>query len=190
MFRRQNKTQPHSRERIPGPARVVDKSDGDLKDRETAEKASDDREQWYRVLFERHSLPMVVVSAETLALLAVNEAAIRRYGYTREEFLALSLRDLWPPEEALNPLTGFPNLGLRDIALGGLRSWQHRTKTGSVIDVEVDGYNLQLSGRASYALVLKDVTLRKQSERMLRESESQLREIFESFGRWNCVNGF
>ena len=56
-------------------------------------------EQRYKALFERAPAPIIVIDANTLDILGVNDAAISRYGYTREEFLTHSLRDLWPPFE-------------------------------------------------------------------------------------------
>ena len=56
-------------------------------------------EERYRLLFERHPHPMWVYDLETLAFLAVNNAAIQQYGYSREEFLAMTLKDIRPPED-------------------------------------------------------------------------------------------
>src|SRR5918996_1051044 len=52
------------------------------------------------LLFESHPLPMWVYDVETLRFLAVNDAALRRYGYTRDEFLQLTITDIHPPEDA------------------------------------------------------------------------------------------
>src|SRR5690606_10711886 len=56
-------------------------------------------ESQYRFLFDRNPLPMCVYDRETLRILAINDAALRHYGYSREEFLAMGILDLHAPEE-------------------------------------------------------------------------------------------
>jgi len=84
------------------------------------------------MLFDASPLPMWVYDAETLRFLAVNDAAIRHYGYSREEFLAMTLKDIRPPAEV-------PRM-LADVAEAGSPrpgTWQHRRRDGSIIDVEI-----------------------------------------------------
>jgi len=57
-----------------------------------------DADEQYRLLFERNPLPMWVYDYETLRFLAVNQAAIHLYGYSRDEFLAMTINDIRPPE--------------------------------------------------------------------------------------------
>src|SRR3954447_14999506 len=68
-------------------------------DPELSAEPSCEAGEHYRLLFERNPQPMWVLDRETLAFLAVNDAAVGHYGYTRDEFLALSARDIRPPEE-------------------------------------------------------------------------------------------
>src|SRR5207245_9127156 len=68
-------------------------------DRKRGEERLKDSETRYRLLFESNPEAMWVYDPETLRFLAVNEAAVRHYGYSREEFLALTIRDIRPPEE-------------------------------------------------------------------------------------------
>jgi PAS domain S-box-containing protein len=82
----------------------------------------------------RNPHPSWVVDRETQAFLAVNDAALNHYGYTREEFLSMTARDLRPPEDVsafVAELAG--NAGSRSG-----RRWRHRKKDGTVIQVEVD----------------------------------------------------
>src|SRR5260370_12496119 len=92
-----------------------------------------DADEQYRLLFECNPLPMWVYDYETLRFLAVNEAAVRLYGYSREEFLAMTINDIRPPE-------AIPAL-LADLKsnLVGPRmdsQWTHRTKGCQVIEGE------------------------------------------------------
>ena len=81
-------------------------------------------EESHRLLFEKSPLPMWVVERETLQFLAVNDAAVRQYGYSRAEFLEMTLRDVRPPEEV-------PRL-LADLASQrfGARAFPSRRGTG------------------------------------------------------------
>jgi PAS domain S-box-containing protein len=108
---------------------------------------------------------MWVYDRETLAFLAVNDAAVERYGYSQEEFLALTIRDIRPPEE-------IPVL-LETLALGGEGFGEggpqrHRKKDGTVIDVSVAGHALTFEGRLAKLVVAEDVTARRRTERRLR----------------------
>ena len=72
-----------------------------------AQKALEDSEQRYRMLFDIHPHPMWVVEARTLRFLAVNQAAVDKYGYTREEFLSMTAEQLRYPEDIAKLLRDF-----------------------------------------------------------------------------------
>ena len=109
-----------------------------------------DSQDRFRLLFYSNPLPMWAYDAETLRFLEVNQAAIARYGYAREEFLAMTIRDIRPPEDVprlLEVLQG-EHTELRHAGV-----WRHRCKDGSVIymrvarrDVEPPQRRLPLSG--------------------------------------------
>src|SRR5437899_10160954 len=87
----------------------------------------------YRILFEGNACPMWVVDAETLAFLEVNEAATRLYGYAREQFLKMTLKDIGPKENPPGP-TGFARDLSGDICQG---NWRHIKRDGGVVGVEM-----------------------------------------------------
>ncbi len=125
-------------------------------------------EQRYRLLFERHPLPMWVYDVETLDFLAVNDAAVRHYGYTREEFLAMAITDIRPAEE-VQPL-------LADIEQQGHgsaipRTWRHRTKDGTPIEVEITASRVEFEGRDAALILAHDVSERRRMEQRLLEAE-------------------
>jgi PAS domain-containing protein len=68
-------------------------------ERRSAQQQLENSEQRYRILFESNPQPMWVFDSETLEFLAVNQAAMRHYGYSIEEFLRMTLRDLRPAED-------------------------------------------------------------------------------------------
>jgi len=91
-------------------------------------------EERYRFLFENNPLPMWVFDVDTLAFLSVNDAAVQHYGYSQEEFLALTMKDIRPPEEVpvllehtKNPFPGIDKAGV----------FKHRKKDGTIIYVEI-----------------------------------------------------
>jgi two-component system cell cycle sensor histidine kinase/response regulator CckA len=133
-------------------------------------------EERYRMLFEANPLPMWVYDAETLRFVAVNEAAVRKYGYTRAEFLGMRITDIRPPEDV--------EVLLADLrARGGPGSptpatWRHRRKDGSVIDVEITAGKVRFEGRAAALVLAHDVTERLRLEERLAQGEKM-----EAIGR-------
>jgi PAS domain S-box-containing protein len=121
----------------------------------TAIIASEDR---YRQLFESHPVPMWVYDHETLAFLQVNDAATDRYGFSREEFLGMTLKDIRPSGDipALLADVSKRSQGFKDAA-----SWVHRKKDGTLIDVEIRSYGLVFDGRLAEIVLIDDVTERK-----------------------------
>src|SRR6185503_16607943 len=89
----------------------------------------------YRRLFVGNPSPMWIFDLDTLAILEVNEAAERHYGYSRQEFLRLTLKDLRPMEDVPRLQEHLPRT--RDNPSPGTTAWRHRTKDGRLIDVEV-----------------------------------------------------
>ncbi len=136
-----------------------------------------DADEQYRLLFECNPLPMWVYDYDTLRFLAVNEAAVRLYGYSREEFLAMTINDIRPPE-------AIPAL-LADLKsnLVGHRmdsQWTHRKKDGQMIEVEVASHSLVFAGRRARIVLANDVSRRLAAESETRRSLSLLRSTLES----------
>jgi two-component system, cell cycle sensor histidine kinase and response regulator CckA len=119
----------------------------------------------YRRLFEVNPHPMWVYDLETLRFLAVNESAVRRYGYSRDEFLALTIQEIRPPEDvpALLSFVAGSGPGLEQAGL-----WRHRLKDGSLIDVEITHHPLEFDGQRSRLVLAFDVTERRRTEEALR----------------------
>src|SRR5438132_360980 len=130
-------------------------------EREQAVAALQESEAQYRALFESTPYPMWVFDLETHRVLAVNGAAIKHYGYSREEFLALRIEDLRPAEDipALHRhLESMPG----DYHNAG--TWRHRKKDGTLIEVETSGHGITFAGRRAEQVVINDVTERKRRE--------------------------
>jgi two-component system, cell cycle sensor histidine kinase and response regulator CckA len=142
-------------------------------------------EDSYRVLFECNPQPMWVFDSQTLAFLAVNEAAIHHYGYSREEFLSMTIKDIRPSTEVNNLLNRLSSV-MPSHNLSG--EWIHRKKDGTIIDVEIVSHSLIFNGREARLVLANDITARKQATQALKASEERLRLALEvaDMGTFDC----
>lgn len=136
----------------------------DVTDLKRAEEALRDSEQRYLTLFEGNPQPIFVYDEETITILAANEAAARQYGYTREEFSRLTIRDILAAED-LQPAAGsvehFPRRRLT----------RHRKKNGSVFDVEEFSRALCYADRPAVITLAIDMTERHRLQEQLRQAQ-------------------
>ncbi|MFN7087920.1 MAG: PAS domain S-box protein [Burkholderiales bacterium] len=156
------------------PARLVLAQDISAKVR--AEQELRESEQRYRYLFESSPLPMWVRENDTLRFLAVNEATVETYGYSREEFQSMTVADLRLPEDVPAYLE---TAKARDPLADSHDVVRHRRKDGTVFDAEVTSRPFELGGRLVRLTVVNDITERRRAEQALRESEERFRAIFE-----------
>src|ERR1051325_485991 len=148
----------------------------DYTERKRTEEAVRESEQRYRTLFEMNPLPMWVYDLQTLRFTAVNAAAIRHYGYTREEFLQLTLADIRPHEDVPLMLAALSNLEARR----GPHHYRHKKKDGTIVDVEVTSFEFLSAGKRARLAIAQDITERKRAEDQLRVSEERYRQLFET----------
>jgi PAS domain S-box-containing protein len=139
---------------------------------ETAHQAA----EAHRLLFEKSPLPMWVVDRAGRNFLAVNEAAIENYGYTRDEFLEMTLEDVHPPEDVPVLLA---DLACENAERTNPRTRRHRRKDGSLIDVEIVAHDTAFGEWNAILAVLTDVTERKRSEEAVRRSQESFERLFE-----------
>jgi PAS domain S-box-containing protein len=118
---------------------------------------------------------MWVYDPQSLAFLAVNQAAIEHYGYSCEEFLRMTIADLRPAEDLPALLESFS----KAIEGDKKSTCRHRTKNGTLIDVEVTGHDFKWAGRPARIAAVGDITERKRAEQTLRQSEESYRLLFE-----------
>jgi PAS domain S-box-containing protein len=147
---------------------------------ETSQVLLSESEAQYRRLFDSHPAPMWVYDPATLRFLAVNDAAIASYGYSREAFQALTIRDIRPAE-------ALPEL---DRTLAVLRSnpghpsaqgvWKHRKQDGRIIDVEISSHDLRFMGRPARLVMAVDVTEHRRAQQELLASQRLLQTVFDT----------
>src|SRR6478609_9448806 len=120
---------------------------------------------------------MWVYDFQTLRFLAVNDATVERYGYTRDEFLGgMTIKDIRPPEEVallLADISSHGGAGSREA-----KEWRHLLRDGSLIDVEVTTGRIDFEGHRAVLVVAHDVSERKRLERRLTDAEKM-----EAIGR-------
>ncbi len=126
-------------------------------------------------VFRRNPFPMWVFDPKTLAFLTVNEAAVRHYGYSREEFLSMTLRDIRPREdiERLEKSIAPPGEDVYPKDLGP--PVRHLKKDGTPICVEITAKSIEYAGREARLVLSLDITERVEAERQLRQSEERFR---------------
>jgi PAS domain S-box-containing protein len=122
----------------------------------------------YRDMFASNPVPMWVYDVDTLAFVEVNDAAVNKYGYSEEEFLNMTLKDIRPVEDI--PLL------MEDIRVSHdhyqkSQSWRHQLKDGSIIEVEINSHNvIDEEGRKLRLVLANDITERAQAAKALEQA--------------------
>lgn len=143
-------------------------------------KKAREREQRYRLLFQSNPNPMWVIDAATLKFLAVNQAAIKQYGYTRDEFLSLSIEDILEPSQMPRLIECFrqpKHAANHTTTAQEPTDWTHRRQDKSVIEVETTWSMIDYESRPAVLVLINDVTRRKKMEEELRKSEERFRLV-------------
>jgi PAS domain S-box-containing protein len=138
----------------------------DITERKQVEEALRDSEERYRLLFESTPQPIWVFNEDTLGFLAVNEAATRIYGYSRDEFLSMTIEDLRPQGDI--PALIIKSASTDELVLSS--PWRHQTRDKKIIYVEMSSHPVVFDGKNSRLVIVNDVTERK----LLDEKQQRL----------------
>jgi PAS domain S-box-containing protein len=157
----------------------------DVTARRRIEEAMRESEEQYRLLFESNPHAMWVYDLETLRFLAVNDAAVEQYGYSRDEFLSMTLAQIRPPEDVpkLQDV-----LARRSARLAQPAEWRHRKKNGDLITVEITAHRLNFSGRRAELVMAIDITERQLAQQALVESEDRYRDLVDNSHELMCTH--
>jgi PAS domain S-box-containing protein len=141
----------------------------ELTARQSAEEAADASERNYRLVFEGSPQPMYLYDFDTLALLDANAAALAHYGYSYEEFVALTIRDIVSPElrVAIDEIRADGSAPRLERA----GPFKHVRKDGTKVDVRITAHSVDFGGRHARFILLEDVGQKEHLERQLRQSQ-------------------
>ncbi len=141
------------------------------------EKRIREEEEQFRQLFENAPFPRYVYDVESLAFLNVNKAALEHYGFSREEFLTMTLKDIRPSEE-ISAL--IENLKLGQSEVQRSNGWKHQKKDGTIIDVQITSHATVFNGNKARVVLAQDVTEKLRQEKELRETKIYLEKLLEN----------
>ena len=142
--------------------------------RKKAEEELRISEQKYKLLFNKNPVPMWMTSLPGNQFIDVNEAAVKHYGYSRDEFLSMSGKDIRPPEEVERYLK-YGEVRMEEIYYAGV--WQHKKKDGTLINVEIIAQDIFYEGRMVRLVLANDVTEKLLAEEALKKSHEDLRVL-------------
>jgi PAS domain S-box-containing protein len=145
-------------------------------------------EENFRYLFQNSPLPKWVYSIETLQFLEVNQAAISTYGYSREEFLAMTLKDIRPEEDVERLMQWMQSPWPHNLQA---IDWRHRRKDGTIMDVDLFLKDIDFGGCAARLSVTIDITARKDAEReteRIFQTSHDLIHVTDSYGKFVRVS--
>jgi PAS domain S-box-containing protein len=150
------------------------------------EEALRKSEAQYRLLFESNPQAMWVYDLTTLRFLAVNDAAVRHYGFSRAEFLDMTIMDIRPEEDVQLLADHLASRSEEETDYAG--EWRHRKKDGTIINVNVTANRLSFAGRPAEFVLVQDITKRKKAETALRISEDRYRDLVDNSHELICTH--
>ncbi len=138
--------------------------------RDAAGTEVESHEKAFRLLFDSNPVPMWLMNIESLRFLAVNDAAVKHYGFSREKFLTMTAADIRLAEDR-DSFSEYMHSGANSQ---GLKIWRHRKANGDIILVSVYSGEFAYGGRAARLCAVVDVTERKRAEEAVLEQKTQI----------------
>ncbi|MGQ0560570.1 MAG: sigma-70 family RNA polymerase sigma factor, partial [Gemmatimonadota bacterium] len=162
----------------------------DITELKLAEQELRESSELHLLLFQCSPLPMWVFETATNRFLAVNDAAVDHYGYSREEFLQMTILQI-RPEEEVQALLSYSATARDGYDRAGI--WRHRKKDGAYINVEIFCHEVNFAGMPAKLVLASDVTERLRAAAKLKESEERYRLLArasrDAIWDWNVVTG-
>lgn len=138
----------------------------------------EESEKKYRLMFESNPYPMWVYDVETLAFLEVNDSAVYQYGYSKEEFFEMTLKDIRPIED-IELLMSNISQGSSGREISGY--WRHKKKNGEIIFVEIISHSVYFQNKKARLVLSIDVTekvnVEKAKELLTLERDKLLKRL-------------
>ncbi|MBD2113278.1 MULTISPECIES: hybrid sensor histidine kinase/response regulator [Cyanophyceae] len=149
--------------------------EAEIAERERTEAALRASEVRYRQLFQAITDPLLVYDRTTLICLAVNDAAVAEYGYSRDQFLTMTIRDLYHAEDVPALMARLAQSG---SSLERRGVWRHQRKTGEIINVEISAYGLTFANHSACLVQARNITEQQRLEEQFRQAQKM-----EAIGR-------
>ena len=135
-------------------------------------------ENKYRLMFNNNPLPSWIYNVDTMRFIEVNDAAVSHYGYSREEFLSMTIKDIRPERDRQKLMEIIEKRGYLEKAYR--IEVQHTKKNGDIIDVSIMTCPVEIEGKINVIVLAEDITGKKMAAAMLRESEERYRLVSEN----------
>ena len=151
--------------------------DRDVTDARKAEKLVLESQRRYQQVFEASPVPLMIYDLESLAILEVNPAAVEQYGFSRDEFLTMTVKDL-PPGEDVSRFLQYVGNDPETGGQGGI--CRQRKKDGSIIQVEIRSHSIDWKNHRARLVMVHDLTDLLRAEAAVLASETRYRSLFEN----------
>jgi len=137
-----------------------------------------ENEQKYRNLFDYNPYPMWIYDTNSLKILEVNNSATEQYGYTKDEFLSMTIADIRPEVDIEILKTSLARIK-NELSSSG--DWRHKKKNGEIIFVEITSYPILYNGIEARHVIVNNITEKRKFEIALKQSEDNFhRSLNES----------
>jgi PAS domain S-box-containing protein len=141
----------------------------DITERKRNEETIRTSEEKYRQIFYKNPYPTWIYDLDTLHIVEVNDAALEKYGFDKEEFLRLTMNDLHPPGDVDEFLETLKNPDI--VQTVERKLWHHNNKYGGLMIVEITSHLINYFGRMSMQVIINDVTDRVRLEKELAQQQ-------------------
>ncbi|MEO5941856.1 MAG: PAS domain S-box protein, partial [Ferruginibacter sp.] len=146
----------------------------DISESKKAAEALRLSENKYRLLFNQNPMPMWMISIPERNFLDVNPAAVEHYGYSREEFLKMNIRDIAPKDDVVKLEDTF---GRYPVGINNAGIWQYKKKNGTIIQVNIITHDIAYDDKEAKLVLANDITEKIIAEENLKKSHEELREL-------------
>jgi PAS domain S-box-containing protein len=150
--------------------KLMESLNRDIAARLTGEQSALDSGRAYRLLFEGHPQPLWLYDVDTLAFLMVNDAAVERYGFSRDEFLAMTIKDIRLPQD-VPKLLEFTGNAMPPIDKTG--PWRHRLKDGTTVQVLVTSHAIPFGEHRARFVMAEELTDGQRLQVELNQSQTR-----------------
>ena len=146
----------------------------DITTRKKTEEEIRMSEHKYRLLFNQNPMPMWMISLPQRNFLDVNDAAIEFYGYSKQEFLHMNIKDLRPESDTMkfSDIIGTYKTGINNTGI-----WNHKKKNGEIVRVNIITHDIMYEGRQAKLVLANDITEKIEAEEKLKKSHEELRQL-------------